>query len=187
MQFSWAVVVTRRCRLVVFERPAVIDKTGWGAQRHTTSHDAGMIDTADLLGIISYLAAYPEWPHRQCVGLAFRRSHDRGWLSAAIKSCDLQPSPQCRVQYAELRGTALCRGGVQPVNWIYRLWRRLYVPSLCIWDEALWCCADEALWYLWGWGFLVLVGMRLCDAVQMRLCCACGDEASWCLWGWECN
>ena len=26
-------------------------KTGWAAQRHTTSHDAGMIDTADLLGL----------------------------------------------------------------------------------------------------------------------------------------
>ena len=51
MQFSWAVVVTRRCRVAVFERPEVIDKTGWGAQQHTISHDAGMIDTADLLGL----------------------------------------------------------------------------------------------------------------------------------------
>ena len=25
---------------------------------------------------------YPEWPHRQCVGLAFRRSPNRGSLSA---------------------------------------------------------------------------------------------------------
>ena len=51
MQFSWAVVVTRRCRVVVFERPEVIDKTGWGAQQHTTSHEAGMIDTASVLGL----------------------------------------------------------------------------------------------------------------------------------------
>ena len=43
-------VVMRRCRMVVFERPEV-EKTGWGAQRHTTSHDTGMIDTADLLGL----------------------------------------------------------------------------------------------------------------------------------------
>ena len=56
MQFSWvrqmrlptAVVVRRRCRVMVFERPEVIDKTGWGAQRHKTSHDAGMVDTADV-------------------------------------------------------------------------------------------------------------------------------------------
>ena len=25
---------------------------------------------------------YPEWPHMQCAGLALRRSHVRGWLSA---------------------------------------------------------------------------------------------------------
>ena len=55
MQFSWvqqlrlptAVVVMRRCRVVVFETPEVIEKTGWGAQRHTTSHDAGLTGTAD--------------------------------------------------------------------------------------------------------------------------------------------
>ena len=33
---------------MVFEKPVVIDKTGWDAQQHTTSHDAGMIDTADV-------------------------------------------------------------------------------------------------------------------------------------------
>ena len=51
MQFSWAVVVTRRCGVEVFERLEVIDKTIRGTQRHTTSHDTGMIDTADLLGL----------------------------------------------------------------------------------------------------------------------------------------
>ena len=56
MQFSWvrhlphatAVVVMRRCRVMVFEKPEVIDKTGWGAHRHTTSRDTGMIDTANV-------------------------------------------------------------------------------------------------------------------------------------------
>ena len=56
MQFSWvrqlphatAVVVRRRCRVMLFEKPEVIDKTGLDAHRHTTSHDAGMIDSADL-------------------------------------------------------------------------------------------------------------------------------------------
>ena len=44
---------------------------------------------------------YPEWLHRQCVGLAFWRSHVRGWLSAAsLVIC----SPDCTVQYVELRG-----------------------------------------------------------------------------------
>ena len=32
---------------MVFEKPEVKDKTGWGAQWHTTSHDAGMAYTAD--------------------------------------------------------------------------------------------------------------------------------------------
>ena len=33
---------------MMFEKPEVIDKTGWGAHNHTTSHDAGMIGTADV-------------------------------------------------------------------------------------------------------------------------------------------
>ena len=56
MQFSWvrqlphamAVAVMRRCRVMVFEKPEVIDKTGWGAHRHTTSRKTGMIDTANV-------------------------------------------------------------------------------------------------------------------------------------------
>ena len=61
----------------------------------------------------------PEWPHRQCVGLAFRRSHDHGSLSApSLVIC----SPHCSVQYVE-QGVLPCVGwGVRPVNWIYRLW-----------------------------------------------------------------
>ena len=35
-----------------------------------------------ILKVIRFL--YPELPHRQCVGLAFRRSHVHGSLSAAI-------------------------------------------------------------------------------------------------------
>ena len=42
------VVVVRRCRVMVFKKPKVIDKTGWGANGHTTSHYAGMIDTANV-------------------------------------------------------------------------------------------------------------------------------------------
>ena len=54
------------------------------------------------------LTLYPEWPHRQCVGVAFRRSHVRGSLSAAsLVICSLHYT----VQYVELRGTALCRVG----------------------------------------------------------------------------
>ena len=55
MQFSWvrklrlatAVVVTRRSRVMVFEKPEVIDKTG-GAHLHKTTHDAGMAYAADV-------------------------------------------------------------------------------------------------------------------------------------------
>ena len=54
------------------------------------------------------MTRYPEWPHRQSVGLAFRRSHVRSSLSAAIL---MICSPHCTVQYVELRGTALCRVG----------------------------------------------------------------------------
>ena len=43
-----AVVVMRRCRVMVFEKREVVDKTGWGAQQHTNSHDAGMRETADV-------------------------------------------------------------------------------------------------------------------------------------------
>ena len=49
---------------------------------------------------------YPEWPHRQCVGLAFLRSHVCISVSAvSLVIC----SPHCTVQYVELSGTALCR------------------------------------------------------------------------------
>ena len=48
LRLATAVVVVRHCRVMVFEKPEVIDKNGWGAQRGTTPHDAGMIDTADV-------------------------------------------------------------------------------------------------------------------------------------------
>ena len=38
----------RRCRVMVFEKPEVIDETGRDAHWHTTSQDAGMRDTANL-------------------------------------------------------------------------------------------------------------------------------------------
>ena len=50
---------------------------------------------------------FPEWPHRQCVGLAFRRSHVRVRTFPSLVIC----SPHCTVQYVDLRGTALCRVG----------------------------------------------------------------------------
>ena len=42
------VLVMGRCRVMVFEKPEVIDKTEWCAHRHTTSRDADMIDTANV-------------------------------------------------------------------------------------------------------------------------------------------
>ena len=33
---------------MVFEKPEVINKTGWGAHQYTTSRDAGMRDTANV-------------------------------------------------------------------------------------------------------------------------------------------
>ena len=53
---------------------------------------------------------YPEWPHRQCVGLAFRRSHDRSSLSAAsLVICSPASISVCSTWSSE--GTALCRVG----------------------------------------------------------------------------
>ena len=37
------VVVMRRCRVMVFEKPEVVDKTGWCTQRDTTSHDRDFV------------------------------------------------------------------------------------------------------------------------------------------------
>ena len=56
MQFSWvrqlrlatAVVVMHRCQVMVFQKPEVIDKAGRGFNWHTSYHDAGMIDTANV-------------------------------------------------------------------------------------------------------------------------------------------
>ena len=46
------VVVMHRRRVMVFEKPEVVDKTGWWAQQHTTSHDAGMTDTDDVAALL---------------------------------------------------------------------------------------------------------------------------------------
>ena len=57
-----------------------------------------------------YHALYPEWPHRQCVGLAFRRSHDRGSLSAAsLVICSPARIAVCNTWSSG--ATALCRVG----------------------------------------------------------------------------
>ena len=53
---------------------------------------------------------YPEWPHRQCVGLTFRRSHDRCSLSAAsLVICSPARIAVCNTWSSG--GTALCRVG----------------------------------------------------------------------------
>ena len=39
---------TATTAVVVMRRWWVIDMTGWGTHRHVTSHDAGMIDTANV-------------------------------------------------------------------------------------------------------------------------------------------
>ena len=57
-----------------------------------------------------YIGLYPEWPHRQCVGLAFRRSHDRGSLSAvSLVICSPARIEVCNT--CSSGGTALCRVG----------------------------------------------------------------------------
>ena len=64
--------------------------------------------------------SYPELPHRQCVGLVFRRSHVRISLSAvSIVICSPARIAVCNRWSSG--GTALVGCGVQPVNWIYRL------------------------------------------------------------------
>ena len=78
MQFSWvrqlphatAVVVRRRCQVMVFEKPEVIDKTLCDAQRNTTSHYAGMIDTAVVActSDIDMLAVTPLHSRQQVYG-----------------------------------------------------------------------------------------------------------------------
>ena len=51
-----------------------------------------------------------KWPHRQCVGLAFRRSHDRGSLSAvSLVICSPARIAVCNTWSSG--GTALCRVG----------------------------------------------------------------------------
>ena len=42
------VVVMRRCRVMVFEKPEVIDKTDEALTGHTASHNAGMINNANV-------------------------------------------------------------------------------------------------------------------------------------------
>ena len=48
MQFSWVRQLHRAMAVMVMPRCRVIDKTAEALMRHTTSHDAGMIDTASV-------------------------------------------------------------------------------------------------------------------------------------------
>ena len=103
-----------------------------------------------LLNVI--VVTYPDWPHRQCVGLVLRRSHVRSSLSAVslviysparIAVCNtwssggaVDPLWVCgTVDPLWVCGTVDGRSNwlvapptlhraVQPVDWIYRLWRR---------------------------------------------------------------
>ena len=53
---------------------------------------------------------YPEWPDRQCVGLAYRMSHDRDWFSAASPViCSPARIAVCTTWSSG--GAALCRVG----------------------------------------------------------------------------
>ena len=65
--------------------------------------------------------SYPEWPHGQWVGLVFRRSHDRDWLSAAsLVICSPASIAVCNTWSSG--GTALCR--------VVGATRQLDIPSL---------------------------------------------------------
>ena len=102
---------------------------------------------------------YPEWPHRQCVGLAIRRSYVRGWLSAAsLVICSPASIAVCNTWSSG--GTALCRvGGAtsQFCGWSHQLrplsvagcgWLQLGAPHLATsvkllqvvdnWTHILW-------------------------------------------------
>ena len=69
---------------------------------------AKMLYKMDLATQSGGLCSHPEWPHRQRVGLAFRRLHVRGSLSAAsLVIC----SQHCTVQYVELREYCPVQGG----------------------------------------------------------------------------
>ena len=56
------------------------------------------------------MSLYPEWPHRQCVGLVFRRSQVRTSLSAvSLVICSPARIAVCNTWNSG--GTALCRVG----------------------------------------------------------------------------
>ena len=61
----------------------------------------------------------------------------RSQLTQSSKSCDLQPSPSLQCAISAAQGVLPCVGwGVQPVNWIYRLW--------CIVRSWLWLTATRS-------------------------------------------
>ena len=82
-----------------------------------------IMNTSIVAKVFPY-SHYPDWPHMQCVGLAFRRSHVRGSLSAAslVICCR-----HCTVQNMELRG---------------------YCP-VC--DQSIWSSVSDAIVSSWLW------------------------------------
>ena len=63
-----------------------------------------------IINNVTIYSPYPEWPHRQCVGLALRRSHVRGWLSATSLVI-YSPARIAVCNTWSSGGTALCRVG----------------------------------------------------------------------------
>ena len=71
---------------------------------HALEHVIGTRVVKHVIGL------YPEWPHRQCVGLASRRSQVRGSLSAASPViCSSARIAVCNTWSSG--STALCRVG----------------------------------------------------------------------------
>ena len=64
---------------------------------------------------------YPEWPHRQYVGLAHPWTRVRAQVAAAsLTVC----SPYLHRAILGAQGVLLMKVGVRPVNWIYHLYRQ---------------------------------------------------------------
>ena len=88
---------------------------------------------------------YPVWPHRQCFGLAFRRLHVSGSLSAAsLVIC----SRHCTVQYVELWGYCPVYGGgsrfsvgrlLAREEYLFVIWRGKVNVLLIIMPRSLTC------------------------------------------------
>ena len=67
---------------------------------------------------VATVGPLPEWPHTQCVGLAYPWTRVRDPVAAAsLAIC----SPHLHRAMRGAQGVLPIRVGVRPVNWIYRL------------------------------------------------------------------